>query len=162
MKLRQVSVIGSAILRDESIYEFTKMLGRALAERNLVITCGGRGGVMEAICKGAEEVNGISVAIIPTDNKQDANKHASIVIPTGLGELRNFVVINSGDAVICIAGEFGTRIEAEYALKINKPLITVPKTGGVSREFSERFKDQVFSANSIEEIIKILENLLPP
>lgn len=155
--MHQVSVIGSGVLEDQKIYNFVKELGRILAENKYVVVCGGKGGVMEAVCKGVKEGMGISVAILPSINEEEANEYAFIKIPTNLGENRNYLIIQSAAAVICIGGVKGTRMEAEYTLKLKKPLITIPNTGGVSQEFTEKYPNQVHPAENIREILDLLE-----
>lgn len=156
----QVSVIGSGFLEDKDIYKFVRDLGRTLAMNDYIVVCGGKGGVMEAICRGVKEGNGISVAILPSIHEDEANVYALIRIPTDLGEKRNYLIIQSAAAVICIGGATGTRMEAEYALKLNKPLITVPHTGGVSQEFTEKQLELVHPAKNVQEILDLLGKLV--
>jgi predicted Rossmann-fold nucleotide-binding protein len=40
-----------------------------------------------------------------------------------MGELRNGLVARAGDAVIAIAGEFGTLSEIGFALKLGRPVV---------------------------------------
>ncbi|MHA1144125.1 MAG: TIGR00725 family protein [Candidatus Helarchaeota archaeon] len=157
--MKQISVIGAGVLQDRRIYEFTRELGRALAKNGYIVVCGGKGGVMEAVCRGVHDENGISVAILPSINDEEANEYAFIRIPTGLGEERNRLVVQSASVIICIAGERGTRMEAKYALKLKKPLITVPHTGGVSEEFSTLVSDNMHVANDIKEILTLLKEI---
>ena len=113
---------------------------------------------MEAACKGMKDGGGICVGILPSIDKNEANEYVTIRIPTNLGEDRNYLVVQSSDVIICIAGKVGTKMEAEYALKLKKPLITIPKTGGVSLEITKKHEDKVFPAkNSMEVINKVLE-----
>nr|WP_236953751.1 hypothetical protein [Methanopyrus sp. SNP6] len=50
----QISVIGSG-RASEDVLNLAEELGREIARRNHVLVCGGRGGVMEAACRGARE-----------------------------------------------------------------------------------------------------------
>jgi hypothetical protein len=40
-----------------------------------------------------------------------------------MGEMRNTLLVRSADAVIAIAGEFGTLSEIAFALKTGKPVV---------------------------------------
>ena len=71
--------------------ETAETVGRLIAKRNAVLVCGGRGGVMEAACKGAKEENGLTIGILP-ESKEEANEFVDIAIPTGIGHKRNFLV----------------------------------------------------------------------
>ena len=103
--------------------EAAEKVGRGLAKHGAVIICGGRGGVMEAVCRGAREEGGTTVGILPNDHRHDGNDHLDIALATGLGEVRNMLVARSADAVIAIEGEFGTLSEIGFALRIGKPVI---------------------------------------
>jgi len=80
---------------------------------------------MEAACRGAKNAGGITIGIIPTDRKQDANPYVDIVIPTGLGHARNVLVVHAADALVAVAGETGTLSEIAIALKTGKPIVGI-------------------------------------
>jgi len=98
-------------------------VGRLLASNEVTVICGGRGGVMEAVCRGAQEAGGITVGILPGLTVEEGNRHLSIAIPTGLGEARNAIVARAGNAVIAIGGRFGTLSEIAFALKMGKQVV---------------------------------------
>ena len=91
--------------------------GRLLAERGAVVICGGYGGVMTAVAAGARSAGGTVVGILSGADHGHANPYLSIVIPTGLGQARNAVIVNSGDAVIVIGGSWGTLSEVAFAVR---------------------------------------------
>jgi uncharacterized protein (TIGR00725 family) len=98
-------------------------VGRLLAERGAVLVCGGRGGAMEAACRGAKEADGLTVGILPGSDRSGANPFVDIVLPTGLGEARNVLVVGAADVVIAIGGGYGTLSEIALALKAGKRVI---------------------------------------
>jgi uncharacterized protein (TIGR00725 family) len=98
-------------------------VGRLLAERGAVLVCGGRGGAMEAACRGAKEADGLTVGILPGSDRSEANPFVDVVLPTGLGEARNALVVGAADAVIAIGGGYGTLSEIALALKAGKRVI---------------------------------------
>jgi uncharacterized protein (TIGR00725 family) len=98
-------------------------VGRRLAEAGAVIVCGGLGGVMEAACRGASAAGGTSVGILPGADRSTANPYVDVAIATGLGEMRNALVVRSADALIAIGGEYGTLSEVALALKAGKPVV---------------------------------------
>jgi uncharacterized protein (TIGR00725 family) len=98
-------------------------VGRLLARRGAVVVCGGLGGVMEAVCRGAREEGGTAVAILPGLDRGAANPHVSVAIATGLGEARNALVVRAADALIAIGGAYGTLSEIALALKGGKRVI---------------------------------------
>ena len=98
-------------------------VGRLLGRAGAVLVCGGLGGVMDAAARGTRSEGGISVGILPGDDRGAAGPHLTVAIPTGLGEARNALVVRASDAVIAVGGEFGTLSEIAFALRICKPVI---------------------------------------
>jgi uncharacterized protein (TIGR00725 family) len=103
--------------------ELAEAVGRGLAERGAVLVCGGLGGVMEAACRGAAEAGGETLGILPGLDRGQANPHVRVAVPTGMGEARNALVVRAADALIAIAGEWGTLSEIALAMKTGKPVV---------------------------------------
>jgi uncharacterized protein (TIGR00725 family) len=117
-----VAVIGSSQANEEE-YEIAYQVGRHLAKKGVVVVCGGRGGVMEAVCKGAKEEGGITVGILTTYTGEDANPYVDIKVNTGMSWNRNPIVVASGEFVVAIGGHWGTLSEIAYALILGKKVI---------------------------------------
>ncbi len=98
-------------------------VGRLLAERGAALVCGGRGGVMEAACRGAQRAGGLTIGLLPGTDPQDGNPFLTVALPTGLGEARNALVAIAGQAVIAIGGGYGTLSEIGLALKRGRRVI---------------------------------------
>jgi uncharacterized protein (TIGR00725 family) len=98
-------------------------VGRLLGGAGAVVVCGGMGGVMAAGCRGATEVGGTAVGILPGLDRSQANPWVTVAIATGLGELRNGVIVRSADAVIAIGGGYGTLSEVAFALRRGVPVL---------------------------------------
>ena len=120
----QIGVIGGGTCSPE-IYEIAREVGREIARNGFSLVCGGLGGVMEAACRGAREVEGITIGILPFTNKGDANPYCDIVIPTGIGHARNVLVVHASDALVAVDGETGTLSEIAIALKVGKPIVGI-------------------------------------
>jgi uncharacterized protein (TIGR00725 family) len=117
-----VSVSGSGDAPPEVI-ALAGEVGSRLAAANAIVVCGGLGGVMEAVCRGAKTAGGTTVGILPGTTRSDANDFVDVSLPTGLGESRNALVARAADALIAIGGEFGTLSEIALAIKIGKPVV---------------------------------------
>jgi uncharacterized protein (TIGR00725 family) len=131
-----IAVVGSDvddIHLSASALVIAEQIGRGIAQRGGILICGGRGGVMEAACKGAKENHGVTVGILPKA-KEEANGFVDIPIPTGLGMRRNFLVAYTADVVIAIGGRWGTLSEISFAMIFRKPVVLVQGTGGVVDE----------------------------
>jgi len=98
-------------------------VGRALAEAGAVLICGGRGGVMEAACRGAKSAGGLTIGVLPGTSRGRANSYVDIPIVTGLGEARNAVITRTAQAVIAIGGSYGTLSEIAFALAFKVPVV---------------------------------------
>ncbi|MFC6752220.1 TIGR00725 family protein [Halorubrum tibetense] len=111
----RVSVIGGSSVPPDTAAVATE-LGSLLADRGHTVVCGGLGGVMEAVCRGAREAGGETIGILPTARREDANPYVTTPIATGLGHARNALVVLNGDVVIAIDGSGGTLSEIGLAL----------------------------------------------
>jgi uncharacterized protein (TIGR00725 family) len=120
----QIGVIGGGTCSPE-IYAIAQEVGREIAQNGFSLVCGGLGGVMEAACRGAREAGGITIGILPTSDKRDANPYVDFVIPTGLGQARNVLVVHASDALVAVDGETGTLSEIAIALKVGKPIVGI-------------------------------------
>lgn len=103
--------------------EMAEAVGRALAERGAVVVCGGRGGAMEAACRGAKSAGGTTVGILPGPDRSAANGFVDVAVATGLGEARNAIVVRTADALIAVAGAYGTLSEIALALAAGKKVV---------------------------------------
>jgi uncharacterized protein (TIGR00725 family) len=102
-----------------------EQVGAGLARAGAVVVCGGLGGVMAAACRGAAGAAGLTIAILPGADRRAANEWARVVIPTGMGEMRNVLVVRSADAVIAVGGAYGTLSEVALALKTGVPVVGI-------------------------------------
>jgi uncharacterized protein (TIGR00725 family) len=98
-------------------------IGRLIAQRGAILVTGGRTGVMEAASRGARDAGGLVVGILPGLDRTEANDAVEVAIPTGMGQLRNGLVVSTGWVVIAVGGEWGTLSEIGFALKLGKPVI---------------------------------------
>jgi len=131
-KKRLIAVIGGGqCTREEA--RLAEEVGRELARRGAILVCGGLGGVMEAACRGADQEGGVTIGILPGENRQSANPYVQIPIVTGMGYARNVAVVKSAQAVIAIAGSYGTLSEIGHALQSGIPDIGL-KTWLLSRD----------------------------
>jgi uncharacterized protein (TIGR00725 family) len=92
-------------------------VGRLLGLAGATVVCGGRGGVMAAASRGAAGAGGIVIGMLPGDDRSDANEWVSVAIPTGLGELRNGLIVRTADAMIAVGGAYGTLSEVALGLQ---------------------------------------------
>lgn len=123
MRSLQIAVVGAASCTTDEEHA-AEDAGRQIAEAGAVLVCGGRGGVMEAACRGAAGAGGVAVGILP-GGTGGANPYCTVTIPTGLGIARNAVVVSSAGAVIAVGGVYGTLSEIAMALKLGRPVFGI-------------------------------------
>ena len=121
-KKKVIAVIGGGECSAQEA-ELAEAVGHELARREVVLVCGGLGGVMEAACKGANDEGGVTIGILPGDNSRSANPYVQLPVVTGLGHARNVVVVKSAQAVIAVGGSYGTLSEIGHALQSGIPVI---------------------------------------
>lgn len=120
--MKTAGVIGAGNANTQ-LLELAEKVGRLLARDGFIVITGGLGGVMEAASRGVCAEGGITVGLLPTDSKADANPYVKIPIPTGLGEIRNALIVRASDILIAIGGQYGTLSEIALALKTGKKVI---------------------------------------
>jgi uncharacterized protein (TIGR00725 family) len=168
-----VSVIGSSRASDKAC-EIAENTGRMLIDNGFRLVCGGKGGIMEAACRGASRSthhsDGDIVGILPESNPSAANRYVDTVVPTGLGEARNRLVAHS-PAVIAIGGGAGTLSEMSFAWLLNRLIIGFRVDGWSGRLAGERLdnkerissvEDQIFGVDTAEDAAEHLELYLEP
>jgi uncharacterized protein (TIGR00725 family) len=120
----QISVIGGSDASPEQLAA-AETVGGLLAAHGCVVVCGGLGGVMEAVARGAKKGGGTTIGILPGDSAVAANPSIDHAVATGIGHARNLAVVASGDAVIAIGGEWGTASEIALARKLRRLVVVL-------------------------------------
>ena len=95
-------------------------LGRGLAQIGYAVVCGGRHGVMEAVCRGASSAGGTTIGILPDAEPSFANPYVGIVIATGIGEARNALIARAALCLVAIGDSFGTLSEVAFGRQFGK------------------------------------------
>ena len=157
-----ISVIGGSAENSEpSWYELAEEVGAIIARRGCVLVNGGGTGTMVASARGARNAGGDTIGILPSGSRDEANAFIEHAVPTGLGHLRNTVVVHSGDAVIALPGSWGTLSEIALARVWGKPVVAVPfwshffDSAGAGMGF-----DGVHLVNSAEEAVDTAISLI--
>jgi uncharacterized protein (TIGR00725 family) len=111
-----VAVIGASQATDADTAD-AEVVGRLLAQAGAIVVCGGRGGVMAAASRGAASAGGTVIGMLPGDGREDANEWVTVAIPTGIGELRNGLIVRTADAMVAVGGSYGTLSEIALGLQ---------------------------------------------
>jgi uncharacterized protein (TIGR00725 family) len=126
--------------------------GRAVAEAGFILATGGLGGAMYHASRGAREAGGTVIGILPGKEPERANRYADIVLATGLGYMRNFLLVNVSLGVIAVGMSPGTLTEVAWALREGIPVLGfMPPHPGLGMTFSEDEDDLVRFLESLGE-----------
>lgn len=159
----QITVIGDSEV-SPSTYKIGVALGKLLANMNICVITGGKGGIMEAVSKGVNEAGGVSVGILPSTDFDEANEYNSIIIPTGLGHTRNAITVLAGNIIIALGGGAGTLSELCFAWIHHKPILTLKGFGGWADKLAHsaidgRREDRIFECKDLEELSNTIIDL---
>lgn len=102
-----------------------RRIGAWAAAHGHVLVCGGLGGVMEAGARGAAEAGGVVVGLLPGEDRSAANPWVTVAIPTGMGEMRNALLVRASDALAVVGGSWGTLSELALAARTGVPVVAL-------------------------------------
>lgn len=120
-----VAVVGPSAPDDPDLLDEAMAAGRQLAGRGWVVVTGGLGGVMAAAAAGVAQAGGTAVALLPGSDRAAASPGHTVAIPTGLGEMRNALLVRTVDAVLAVGGSWGTLSEVALAARTGVPVFSV-------------------------------------
>ena len=146
-----IAVIGGSRCSEDEASK-AEAIGRELARQGAILVCGGLGGIMEAACRGAASAGGLTIGLLPGDDRREANAYVQIPIVTGLGEARNVTVVKSAQAVIAVGGGYGTLSEIAHARRNGIPVIGLD-TWALSRNGQP--DDSIINAENPEEAVSL-------
>ena len=98
-------------------------VGELLGDCRLSVICGGRGGVMQAVCEGVARVGGLSIGLLPDADAGAANRFVGVAVATGIGEARNALIARAACCLIAIGDSFGTLSEVALGRQFGKLVI---------------------------------------
>jgi uncharacterized protein (TIGR00725 family) len=122
---RYVAVVGPADSARHSDLQAAQELGGLLAGLGAVVLTGGHHGVMAAAAAGVREAGGTSIGLLPGLDRGAGSAEHTYLLPTGLGELRNGLLVRAADAVVAVGCSWGTLSEIALARRTGVPLVLV-------------------------------------
>src|SRR5437870_4596630 len=115
-----IGVIGGGSTASADGLALAEEVGFLIARADAVLICGGLNGVMEASAKGAKRGGGLTIGVLPTGNKADANSYIDLPIATAMSTARNLIIVRTADAIIAVNGSYGTLSEMAHAFDLGK------------------------------------------
>ncbi|MBU0636373.1 TIGR00725 family protein [Candidatus Micrarchaeota archaeon] len=169
MKL-QIAVVGFAGVEEypkgngpsQEHLQLAYEIGKAIAKQKWILLTGGKGGIMDASSRGAQEESGITVGFLRGSKRFQANKNTAIEVVTGFEEGGSeFTLVHSADALVVIGGGAGTLQEITIAYRLGKPIIIlspIPLLKDVSF-LDGRKKSALEKVNTPQEAIEKLKEI---
>jgi uncharacterized protein (TIGR00725 family) len=132
-----------------------------IAQQGWVTLSGGRAcGVMDAVCRGVKSAGGLTLGILPTENKSNASLSLDIAIPTGIGNARNNINVLASDVIVACGMGAGTASEIALALKVQKTVILLNSTPEAQTFFTSLDAELVEVASTVSEAIEQIKRVL--
>jgi uncharacterized protein (TIGR00725 family) len=144
-----ISVIGG---HDTNGYveQLAHDVGLIIAECGAITVCGWLDGVMKEAARGAKKSGGLTIGLLPGNNKKDANPYIDIALPTSIGYARNAIVACSADIIVALPGSHGTSSEISYGFVFKRPIIDM---GNWKRPGMIKVKDLKGLKKKIKELM---------
>lgn len=120
----QVAVAGPSDAT-EDLLALAAEVGAGLAGAGCVVVVGSGDGVSRAAASAAAERGGLVVHLMPQAGRAGAVPGASVVVPTGLGETCNALVVCASDVVVAVGGGWGTLSEVALAVRTGVPVVVL-------------------------------------
>jgi uncharacterized protein (TIGR00725 family) len=80
---------------------------------------------MAAAARGAKEVGGYTLGILPGPDIAGASAFIDFPIATNMGHARNVIIACTVEVLIAVTGGFGTLSEIALALKMGKGVVAI-------------------------------------
>lgn len=154
-----VAVVGPGDDAEADDIDAARRVGYELARHGAVLVCGGLGGVMQAACEGVRagneenKGNGQAIGLLSGIDPHEGNRYLTAALPTGLGELRNGLVVRAADAVIAVGCSWGTLSEIALAMRMSKPVILIANHGWEIIYHHNRPQGKPLTVSSPEEAV---------
>ncbi len=147
-------------MASQDVVALAEQVGEEIAKKGAAVVCGGLTGVMEAVCRGARRRGGLTIGIIPSDEKRDANPYVQIPIVTGMGVGRNVMLVKTADVLIAVGGEFGTLSEIAHALNLGKKVVGL-RTWKLEKAHAKPIPNLIEAKNPKEAVEMALRAVSP-
>lgn len=147
----QIGVMGSAadLNYTPEIEKLAFTIGKLIAEKGGITVYGAEkdyNSLSTAAARGAKSAGGLTVGVTYGKGKDIWDKEGltDVIVVTGIerGGGREFVLVNSCDAIIIISGGSGTLTETAIAYQMNIPVVALTGTGGWADKLAGEYIDE--------------------
>jgi uncharacterized protein (TIGR00725 family) len=124
MPRRYIAVCGASEATPSQL-DAAREVGRLLARSGAIVINGGYGGVSGASSEGAAGEGGTVVGLLSEGDREGANPHLTVSLPTGLGQGRNLLIVTAAESVIAIGRGWGTLSEIAHARRLGRSVFAL-------------------------------------
>ena len=158
MSMKIIGVMGPGASASKTDLQNAYNIGKFCAQKGWITLTGGRNkGVMNEALKGAKENGGLTVGILPTDEKELFSKFLDIPIITNMRSGRNYINVLSSDIVAVCGIDPGTSSEISLAIKPGKTIILIGLYDEANVFYKKLAPDQIICVKDFKEAINFLE-----
>ncbi|HEY9615353.1 MAG TPA: TIGR00725 family protein [Microcoleaceae cyanobacterium] len=152
-----IGVMGPGEQATASDQQVAYELGYQIAQAGWVLLTGGRNtGVMDAASRGAKAAGGLTIGVLPTNDRRNLSAAVDLAIITDLGNARNNINVLSSEVVIACGMGVGTTSEIALAIKASKPVILLNTSLEFQQFFRQLSHQSVFVAETVTAAIAIV------
>lgn len=165
----QIGVMGSAadLQYSSDTQAVAEKIGELLAQQGAITVYGAEkdyDSLSTAAARGAKRGGGLTIGVTYGKGKDifDQEGNTDVIISCGLerGGGREFVLVNSCDAIIAVSGGSGTLTEMAIAYQSNIPIIAMVGLGGWADKLAGEYIDarkrlMVLPAKTAEEAVQL-------
>lgn len=167
MKKFQIGIMGSCsdLNYSREIEKLAEEIGAEIATHDAILLFGAEkdlDSLSTAACRGAKNAGGLTIGITYGQGQSIIQKDVDVILVTGIerGGGREFILVNSCDAIICIGGGSGTLNEMTIAYMAEIPIITMKNSGGWSEKLANSYLDArkrvlIREASDAKEAVKM-------
>lgn len=80
---------------------------------------------MAAAVEGAASAGGRTLGLLPGPDRFEAHPSLTMSVPTGMGEMRNVLIVRSCQGILAVGGSWGTLSEIAHAMRSGVPVVQV-------------------------------------
>ncbi len=136
-------------------------IGKFCASKGWITLTGGRNeGVMYEALRGAKENGGLTLGILPSDDKTTFSEYLDIPICTNMRSGRNYLNVLTSDLVVVCGIDHGTSSEVSLSIKPGKKVILVGLFEEANNFYEKLAPNQITIVKDYKEAIEKIKKEL--
>lgn len=148
-----IAILGFAEACSQYNQDIAYVAGAALAKKGYIVTAGNITSTFNSAFRGAKNFEGKTLAVLEEHQELKKNSYCDIVVTVEDTAQKHRMLAELCFSAIIIGGGDGTKHLETKFLKLNKPVVALKDTGGITRtELDKRTK----SAKTIADTLTLI------